>query len=82
MYFYAKNPSKIFGGGFDLDLAEQFSIPTMFTEEQNKLLLSSAESWIMLMFKIMKYFKQLQCWQKNTHSGKLDISGIKKPQQD
>ena len=48
MYFYAKNPSKIFGGGFDLDLAEQFLIPTMFTEEQNKLLLSCAElSWIL-----------------------------------
>ena len=48
MYLYAKNPSKIFGGGFDLDLAEQFLIPTMFTEEQNKLLLSCAElSWIL-----------------------------------
>ena len=43
MYFYAKNPSKIFGGGFDLDLAEQFLIPRKFTEEQNKLLLSCAE---------------------------------------
>ena len=37
MYFYAKNPSKIFGGGFDLDLAEQFLIPTMFTAELHRI---------------------------------------------